>query len=269
MFPAKNNSTIPDITENNYKDFNWHPGLPQCYTQNGAVNAYLPELLQDNSNVKALYPGENQDTFYLDLSSYKTLATIPCDSINFNETFANLDSRASLINSTAAFPSDLLSIMSVVPVLRGPRQLFKNLTDTPYDNCVTNVSQDSDLSKILWSEILQSKNNMTHDNCFTKSLPQKFIKCLPILAQDDNGVNHTICATITWTLEIETTERLYKNINPLKWEMLWPMRYGIPTVENGKLTGVTWQETMISSQGLRPLNDEHYRQLQLRRRGGR
>lgn len=265
-WPALPGQSVPAITTN-YKNFEWATGLPQGYTQNGAVNAYLPELLQNNSMVKVLYPGENQDMFQLDLSSYKLFSTIPCDSINFNETFANLDSRASLINTNLAFPSSLISFMTLVPQLRGPQDLFVDTTDTPYANIIGATGTDTQkLSKVLWSEVLQSKNGMTHDNCFTEPLPYKFIKCLPIMAQDNNVVNHTICGTVTWTIEIETTDRLYKNINPYKWEMLWPVRHMQPTVVDGVITGILPLEGMASSTGLRPLNDQHWTKLQLRRR---
>lgn len=248
--------------------------LPEGYSQNDLVNAYLPELLQDNNNVKVLYPGENQDSFHLDLSSWKDLATIPCDSIHFNESYANIDSRSfgvDMIN--CAFPNSMILYMSLVPVLRGPNDLFQidgdgNTIDTPY-TFQTNVQDKAvnHLNRILWSEIIQSKAGFTHKDMYTMGIPIKFIKCLPIMDQADTVVAHTVCGTLSWTLEVEVTERLYKSVNPLKWEMVYPQRVKQVTIDaNKKVTTSFVREYYTSGWPKRPLNDKHQRTPLVRRR---
>lgn len=251
-------------------------GLEQGYTQASMVNAYLPEIMQDNHNVKTLYPGENQDTFHVDLTPYKTYSTIACDSLNFNETFANIDVRAAQINSNTAFPNSLFLWMSIVPSMRGPTDMFSfqdvGLVDTPYCSKMDINTAQTTLEGqnfALWSEILKSHHGERHESTFLPPLPNKFIKCLPIMAQDDVAIAHTICGTVTWFIEIECTERMYKHINPYKWEMVWPMRYLVNKKfdKDGLLTSNRVRETFISSQGMRPLHDNHWKQLQYRLRG--
>lgn len=265
-----------------YKDFENFTGtdtfgLINGLTQNCVVNAYLPEILQDNSNVKTLYPGENQDMFHLDLKQFEPLSTIPCSQINFNECWNNQDARSQWLNSNLAFPGDVLTVMSLVPVSRGVEDTFEFGTDQPFndfpygtDFSDTGTGNLGKFQQMLWSEIIQSKNGMKHMDTYTSNLPTKFIKCLPIMSQDDTPVTHTICGTVTWTLEVEVTDRLHKEINPYKWDMVWPFRYIQRTFNDAKkYTGVKTYETMISSQGMRPLNDSHYKNLQVRRRAHR
>lgn len=278
LFPnATSTSAAADFTNvhaNNTTFFEEKTSFGETYTQNGLVNAYLPELMQDNNHIKVLYPGENQDVFSVDFSVYKDLATIPTDSVNFNESFTNIDSRnfgTNMLN--CAFPNSMMMFMSLVPVLRGPWDNYGmdasfNLQDTPYtvqdDADRTNVER---LNLILWSEIQQSKGGMTHADTFTKGLPIKFIKCLPIMDQANSVVTHTVCGTITWDLELEVTDRIYKNINPLKWEMVWPVRTKTYSVNaNNVISGTGIQETFASGWPKRPLNDAHTRSLKLRRR---
>lgn len=256
-----------------YPNFNSvRTGMPDGHTQNSLVNAYLPEFLQDNKNVKALYPGENQDDMQHDLQSFATWSTIHTSCINFNEVFASLDCRNFGVNFlNVAFPSDIMLFMNVIPECAGVNQPWTQVTGnvikTPYTamNNTGTSTVAKDFGAAFWSTTMQQKAQALHNDFITNILPKKWIKCLPIVANDNIVVDHTICATITWTLDVDITDRIHKEINPWKWEMVWPTRIAERKYDNtGALTSTIVKEYMRSGWPVRPLNDSHCTSLRLR-----
>lgn len=77
------------------------------------------------------------------------------------------------------------------------------------------------------------------------------------MAQDDTSVNNTICATMTWDLDVEVTDGIYKTINPYKWELVCPKYYFSYAGSGSSVTAASVIEAYVSGLRHRPLTDMH------------
>ncbi|CAH0563128.1 unnamed protein product [Brassicogethes aeneus] len=81
---------------------------------------YYPDLLQDNKNVKLLYPGENVLKHTIECKSEFNI--VDCNTLNFGEPIYNYDVRMGIPN-TRTIPTDYESFLNtrVFHALRGPQ----------------------------------------------------------------------------------------------------------------------------------------------------
>lgn len=177
------------------------------------VEEYIPEFLQDNENVKCLYPGENQNVF--NYSNEKNpLAMVFFGSNKFGEYWQDKDARAMGISSNTPFDEKQLLLNSVWPRSRGMTdQLFGGFSVAHG----TNTTQDT--NKQYYANV---GSNLTPADYVVDGPPKEWIKGLPILDGTDNLVNHTFCATITWTLTIKGIPRKPYVPRPLKYGFVVP-----------------------------------------------
>nr|QTE04101.1 MAG: hypothetical protein [Cecropis daurica parvoviridae sp.] len=199
-------------------------------TENNIINFYIPELLLNNDNTKALYPGENQDMLNIDIQD-EGYATIDTSAIRMNETFADKDDRNWGMNIINA-PFDQMTSMNVVPLVRGPTNGEFKVTrtndvitiSTPYD---TREVRDVEATNPIrfFREMIRNRHNNSDDADYSSLLPTKFIKCLPIIDNTEARISHTVCATITWNLTVMVTASIMHLPNPYKYRTVYKDRY--------------------------------------------
>lgn len=205
-------------------------------TLNEMKNLYLPEFLQDNNHVKALYPGENQDKFFYD-GSDNTFASIYTGGLNFNEYFANLDTRDPTLTN-AQFNEQYFLNMPVFPQLRGSitSNAKNNFTAQGVENAIDAWKVDADFNTQhrmnCWKQALVS--GFSHEDMFASNIPLKFIKCLPILDPDGNLVSHSVCATLTHTFKLKCKPRVPQIPRPIHWGNVYKLQKPVVNFVNGQ-----------------------------------
>lgn len=203
--------------------------------------AFYPDFLQDTGNVKALYPGENQDQFTYTCKN-TTAATINCESLAFNQSYKSADERAYGMNSNVFVDHRMLLNNRLFPRMRGPQQhratqgLDPTLKDQAYLNDV-------------------GFEDFTIDGC-----PKWFLKGVPILDPDNSLVPHSFMGTIVWELECEGTPKPLSIPRTLRWGHLYPE----VTQYIDTLSGTTGQtgtsrvmQRYMNTWPKRPFNDSH------------
>lgn len=189
---------------------NWKPNLDISANTDNALQpcntvlsnkdlklAMYPDFLQDNTNVKALYPGENMDKFNY-TSNDNLLNTIKCAGFSLGESFFNKDMRAYGINSNTRTYIEWLLYQRMFWRSRGP-QLRDN----------TGLSEFNQTQFLL--------NNFKYEDFTIHALPLWFAKGLPILDPTNNLVAHSFCCTVTWKCIIEGKPRTLAIPRPLRW----------------------------------------------------
>lgn len=209
--------------------------------------AYYPDFLQDNTNVKALYPGENIDIFNFsnDENAYGGFDT---GNLHFGENFTNFDIRAWDSNKNIQVNPKIALNHDVFPSLRGP---------TSHDATNETIG-NSHLRDLAYKH----EASYTYNDKFTRTIPQKFIKGLPILDADDNLVTHSFLTILTHTLTIKVTRRPDYMPRPLQYGYLLPQLFvsiDDPSNKSGTL--------LLTTKGpARPLVHKPYSRIQTRLR---
>lgn len=214
------------------------------------INSYYPEFLQDNSNVKALYPGENQDVYVYNNENNKH-ATIDTNAMKFGEMWQNLDLRNFGMNSDYPFPEGALMDMFVYPQIRGP--IYQS------DGSLTSVNGNTS-EHIRFENYKRFENNYDYSSYFTDGMPKKFIKGIPILDGTNALVPHSFCATMTWTITVK--------VNPRHTFIPRPLRYGHANthVDTVYTSNTTWynQQVYKKSWPRKPLPDSLFKDTTFR-----
>lgn len=178
----------------------------QPMTEKELKLTFYPELLQDNSNIKALYPGENQDVFDF-TDENNPYAKISCTAPSFGECFQYQDLRSWYINyAMETYDEYTLLNLPVFPRVRGP------VTNTNMGFSTLNTEQENEIYTKLATEFIQQ--DQFHNN----TLGHKLIKGLPILDETGSIISHQFCVTITFELTITGEPRKLYVPSPLKFQ---------------------------------------------------
>lgn len=160
---------------------------------------FYPDFLQDNTNIKALYPGENIDqvTWHAENNG---LAGVDCAGYRMNKIYHEQDHRAYGISSNTIMDFKYLMGQIMFPRARGPQVIdgFNQGINIP------NIQQFH-------------HHNITEGDFYANGPPKFFIKGVPIVDDSDALVNHQFLCTITWELTIEGEPRKSAIPRPLRW----------------------------------------------------
>lgn len=190
--------------------------------------SYLPEFLQDNANVKVLFPGENIDSYEFS-DPNNNYAGFNTETIQYGESFANLDLRNYYTNSINCpiSPEYLLSA-DVFPTLRGP---------TDYDKSVGicwpndwDILDNTDTRSII-EETGALAHGYNYNNQYTRCVPQKFIKGIPLIDPSNALINHQFCVLLSHTLKVKITPRKPIIPRPLQYDCVYPFREVVTQIQ--------------------------------------
>lgn len=177
----------------------------QALTEQELKLVFYPELLQDNRNIKALYPGENQDVFDF-VDDNNPYAKISCTAPAFGECFQYQDLRNWYINyAMESYDEYTLLNLPVFPRIRGP------VTNNNMGFNTLNLEPEHEIYAKLATEFIQQDQ-------FHNTLGHKLIKGLPILDETGNIISHQFCVTITFELNIQGEPRKQYIPSPLKFQ---------------------------------------------------
>jgi hypothetical protein len=181
-------------------------------TSNDILDSYLPEFLQDNQNVKVLYPGENQDIY-----SYNAVypeSRINCSGPCFGEHYLDTDNRSYGLNTNFPF-TDKQLVMNVFPVLKGPIEMWNEGAINRLDHHSSYADKEIAVEREVMQNLLVGRSQ---PEFYTQAPGQKFIKGIPILDPAGNLVHHSFCVLVTWSITI--------NGEPKKMSIPKPLHYG-------------------------------------------
>lgn len=204
---------------------------------------YLPEFLQDNNNVKVLFPGENIDSYTFSDPNNR-YAGFETDGLLYGESFPNFDLRNYYTNSTnIPFEPNYVLSADIFPVLRGPTDY-----DTSAGICWPDDwdTLDTSKSRTQLETNAALETGYVFNNQFTTSVPQKFIKGVPLIDQNDALINHQFCILLSHTLKVKLSPRTMHIPRPLQYDAVYPYREkftsitsdanGTPTYKTGVRT---------------------------------
>lgn len=167
---------------------------------NMLVGAHLPEFIMDNANVKALYPGENQDIFTHEFPKNK-YNIVDCSGPTFNKHFMDNDMRNYGMNSNTFMDLPYLCCMNL-------------------SNASVGIAKTSNRGK---DQGLQHNSNLWYahginiQDFYANLMPSFLIKGVPIVDQSNNLVPHHFLVTITWELSL-AGEPVSRHVpRPLQW----------------------------------------------------
>lgn len=209
---------------------------------------YYPEFLQDNSNVKVLYPGENIDVFEFE-NENNAYGGIDTSGIEFGATFQTQDVRNFHGNSTTLKHYEYFyTNMDVFPNLKGTSSSSRNF------------GIGGKVSEVEFNA--QAINGYKYDNKFTTTIPSKFIKGMPILDSDNNLVPHSFQCVLTHTLTIKCTPRESVIPRPLQWGYVVPLHEKVAG-QDGKFK---YQMSFKTLMPFKPLRHTIYSDYKMRLR---
>lgn len=196
---------------------------------------YQPEFLQDDANLRALYPGENIDEMEISPSP-NHVYTIDNTQQAVNELWTNRDIRAAFHNSNFNYEDTIYLFMNLWPTHKGPDSLWKltpittDPAQTPkrhqlenpfqYNNTAPTTASNQEVSHHigLIDNVMHSMTGFNYKDLWSETLPQLWIKGNPILDPEGALITHTFQSTINWSLTIEVVDKIYRPIrNPCKW----------------------------------------------------
>lgn len=199
----------------------------QPLTLDEVKERFIPEFLSDNKNVKILYPGENIDSYHYEDGN--RFGEVDCAGLQYGEAFQSLDARNFTMNAPDNRTYDkMLLTMPCFPNVKGPH----------FNSESAGMARNPKelLSRLLCDE--------THSESFGKSMPEKFIKGLPILGIEDDIITHMFNVVITHTITIEIKPRQRYIPRPLQYGYVLPYREKVLVASNTYATRQVMKEQL-------------------------
>ncbi|KAK9679740.1 hypothetical protein QE152_g39754 [Popillia japonica] len=207
------------------------------------IHSYIPEVLQNNDNTCALYPGENPFPKYFKQFNERYSA-IDCTGPSFNETLWQLDQRYQcLINRDITCRSE--DNVLCIPLLDQLKRCSNDL-GVPFCND-PEIGTESSNTDYNWNKLSDILLNRSPEDYYTNNVPKIFIHGVSIVDGDNSLVQFTFCCTNTWTLYVDITPRSNINSSRLQWRITYPyLKAYIDS--NGKLSGAQYHQVLYKPQ---------------------
>lgn len=208
----------------NYKTFSEsvNTTVDQPLLEMDLAVGYAPEFLQDDENLKALYPGENIDEITIMPKKHQT-HTISNGGKLLNELWANRDIRSLFRNSNFSYHDAIFLFLNLWPQCKGPGENWSlndsTISENPFQYTGENVTASLTTQAIgLIQSIMQSMTSFEYHDQWNDAIPHLWIKGNEILDPAGALVNHTFQGTINWSLEVEVIDTIDRPVrDPWKW----------------------------------------------------
>lgn len=207
----------------NYKAFQaFDDTVEQPLLENDLMAGYAPEFLQDNANLKALYPGENIDEFEVRPKPNLT-HTIDNSEELLNDLWQTRDVRAMFNNSNFNYIDAVYLYLNLWPQCKGPHTNWNTngayIDENPlqFNGEGTAVSQGKHNVGLIES-FMKSLTGFEYKDQWNDAIGHLWIKGNEILDPTGALVVHTFQGTVTWQLELDVMEKIHKPLrDPWKW----------------------------------------------------
>lgn len=202
-----------------------HSTVDQPLLEADLANLYAPEFLQDDKNLKALYPGENIDEIEIKPKPSLTHTIMNGEQL-LNQLWMNRDVRAIFSNSNFTYNDAVYLYLNLWPQCKGPNSNWNkdanyNINENPLQYICENNNNTTayNIQNIGFVEsFMRLLTGFQYKDQWNDAIPHLWIKGNEVLDPAGALVNHTFQGTVNWYLTIEVEDKLYRPIrDPWKW----------------------------------------------------